>query len=992
MRQGLTYEVLGSVRARHDGSELPLGSPQQRVTLALLLLAQGRVVATEDIATALWGEDVPRAARGTIRTYVHRLRRVLEVEGGDQAVVSTGGGYALRFTDDALDLGRFRAHTRTAERARARGDRAGAARELAAALAEWRDEPLADLSGSHVEEERARLAQRRLAVLEELAELELDLGRGPDLLEQLICATEREPLRERLHELLMRALYRAGRQADALAVYEGVRARLGEELGVDPGPGLRELHQRILRADPALLPLPAPAPVPAGQPVPAQLPVDLPVFVGREDELDRVLTALRAEPGGSPGVVVVHGMPGVGKTAFTVRCAHRLAPHFPDGQLYLDLRGFDAGEGALAPEDALWGFLDALGVPTQQLPSRLDALTALFRSVLAERRCLIVLDNARDTRQVLPLLPGSSRSLVLVTSRVDLSGLVAGTGAHTVPLDLLSPVEATEFLARRLGVNRVAAEPAAVADIVDACARLPLALAVVAARAACNPGFGLAAIAEELTGGCGGLDAFASPDSFTDLRSILSWSYQALSPDAARLFRLLSFYPSTDMDVRVGASLTGLSVPRTHALLRELASAHLVSEIRPGWYTWHDLLRAYAAELVYEVDTKQERRAARHRGLQCHVHTAVNAARALSTHQDSATPGEPGPGVAPRSFTGYQDALDWFIGKHQVLLTLVEWAASHGEELQACQLAWAMRHYLDWAGHWHDLDRVNTWALAAAERIGDNTSAGYAHRGLARVHCHHGRHDLAREHLEKALSRFESEQDVLAQGYTRRQAVGVCQLAGDHTAALAEAERALELFRRTGWQSGQGAAQLALAGSLCHLGRAEEALAPGREALTLLEESGELYDVTAALDVLARTSYQLGRYEEAVAYRERELVVTRRMGLRSDFVTSLLHRMVTGALINLAEARYAAGHAHGANAALREGLASLCSELSENSLALGRYHEARMTLRVAVGDVEHFLAGPEQELDEWYALAMKLLHKTVAIAEELGLGAYLVEP
>ncbi|MGO1056135.1 BTAD domain-containing putative transcriptional regulator [Crossiella sp. CA198] len=991
MTQGLKFAVLGPVRAWRNGSAVGLGSPQQRTALAILLLARGRMVSTDEMAAALWGLDVPRAARGTIRTYVHRLRRALEEEQGEQVVHSTTGGYALQVPPQTLDLGRFREHVRAAEQAKVSGDREGAATHLHQALAEWQGEPMSDLTSEFAESERGRLGQRRLAVLEELAALELDLGRSPDLLDPLAMAAAAEPLRERLHELLMLCLCRAGRQAEALAVYDRLRRQLGDQLGVDPAPAMRELYQRILEGDPVLLAPPPPAapPEPAAAPalIPAQLPVDLPVFTGREEELDRLINAVRPDATDAPGVVIVHGMPGLGKTTFAVRAAHRLAPHFPDGQLYLDLRGFEDGDTEVDPMEALWFLLDSLGVPTQQLPSRLDTLTALYRSVLADRGCLILLDNARDTRQVLPLLPGSSRSLAIITSRGNLSGLVAGTGAHTVPLELLSDTEATSFLSRRLGEPRVAAEPEAVRQIVRTCARLPLALALVAARAASYPSFRLADLAAELDATDGGLDAFAGPDSRSDIRSILSWSYRALSPEAARMFRLLSWFPGQVMEVRIGATLAALPIPKAHALFRELAAAHLVEEIRPGGYTWHELLRAYAAELMAEIDGPEELLAVRGRGAQTALHTAYNAARQLSVHPDTAQLGEPAPFVYPRKFIGHNDAFAWFANHHSVLMTMVERGISLGEARAACSLAWSMRHYLDWAGHWRDLEHVNRIALQAAQRIGDRAAAGYAHRGLARVDCHHYRFEQANAHLDEALDCFA--EDTLARAYTLRQYLGVRQLEGDYAGALVQATTAIDLFRQADCAIGEHGAQLGVAYNQIRLGRVEEGLTTALDALEVLENAGELYGLSSALDTVAGAYQRLGQYQAAAEYRRRHVAFNRELGHGSDLVSSLLHRNVTSGLINLAELHHTMGEQAEADAELREAMTRLSRELAESYLAISRYDEAKATLRATLANLDDFLAEPDGA--DWYPRAMKVLQKTAAIAEELGVGAYILD-
>ncbi|MEU3143581.1 BTAD domain-containing putative transcriptional regulator [Streptomyces sp. NPDC006999] len=601
------FAVLGPVRAWRGKRELDLGSPQQRVVLALLLLRRGRPVPLGELLGAVWGEEPPAAAVSVLRTYVSRLRKVLEpgrdrAAGQPRVVVSVGDGYVLRIPDDALDLAVFQRRVARAKRARAAGDVSGAAELLHAALGEWQGAALAGLPGPLAETVRSWLDEEWLTALEARLDVDVQLGRHHEVIAELIPLTGRHPLREQLCRLLMLALYRSGRQAEALAAYRGTRSALVRELGVEPGASLQNLHDRILAADPALMPDPAPAPLrpayplrqlrpsvtpvasepsvvasadgragddtatggrtadepasddgPADRPTdgadrcdphgtpegtarPAQLPADLPTFAGRHAELERT-EALLPEDGSPPSTVVISaigGMGGIGKSTLAVHWAHRVADRFPGGQLYINLRGFDPTGSAVTPDDAVRIFLDALGVPPMRIPSGLDAQVALYRSLLARSRLLILLDNARDTEQVRPLLPGSPGCLVIVTSRNRLTGLVAGEGAQPLTLDQMTSAEAHDLLARRLGTDRLAAEPEAADEIIARCGRLPLALAIVAAHACAHPAFPLSAIADEVSDSHGSLDAFAGGDDITtDVRAVFSWSYKALSVPAA---------------------------------------------------------------------------------------------------------------------------------------------------------------------------------------------------------------------------------------------------------------------------------------------------------------------------------------------------------------------------------------------------------------------------------------------------------------------------
>ena len=497
MQGEVRFAVLGPVRAWRDEAELALGHPKQRAVLAALLVRAGAPVTLEQLVDGVWGDQAPATAARVIRSYVYQLRLVLGRDGAGH-IRSAGGGYVL---DPGLhlDLARFTGLAARARQARNDGDPATAAACFAEGLGLWAGTALAGIPGSYAAAQRARLGELRLSVREEHLAAMVDLGSYDQAAAELPTLVADYPLRERLRELQMHALYGAGRQAEALEAFRQASLLLRDELGIDPGPALRTMHQRILGNDPALLhPAPAPAPLPsptaaaappptmAPSPVPAQLPADIAHFTGRDGQLE-TLTALAAEAGRAVVITAIGGTAGIGKTALAVHWAHRHAGSFPDGQLYVNLRGFDPAGTPLEAAAAVRGFLDALGVPPARIPASPGAQAGLYRSLLAGKRMLIVLDNARDPAQVRPLLPGTAGLLVLVTSRSQLTGLAAADGARTLTLDLLTPREARDLLARRLGTSRVAAEPDAAEELADLCARLPLALNITAARAAARP-------------------------------------------------------------------------------------------------------------------------------------------------------------------------------------------------------------------------------------------------------------------------------------------------------------------------------------------------------------------------------------------------------------------------------------------------------------------------------------------------------------------------
>jgi DNA-binding SARP family transcriptional activator len=619
--------LLGPVDVTVNGSPRSVSGARRKAVLAVLALQADEVVSTDRLIGVVWGGAAPSAAHNTLQSHVSHLRQVLE---NKAAIVARPPGYVLNLGPDATDVAAVEHLVRSTNQI---GGAAERARQLRAALAQWRGRPLVDVLGHHpwLDEQAERLDRLWTRINIALADARLALGEHSELIPDLEALSREHPFDEQIHHRLMTALYGAGRQADALATFQRLRRTLAEELGVDPTQELRDLESAILRQDPDLSPPPVAGPLggvadswsrpvtPAAG-VPTQLPPARNGFAGRVPELAS-LDALAARRSAAVVVCAVVGTAGVGKTALALHWAHRSAPDFPDGQLYVDLRGFDPHRAPLDPADVVRGFLDALEVPVDQIPAGLDAQTGLYRSLLAARQMLVVLDNARDIEQVRPLLPGAPGSLAIVTSRDQLVSLVAAVGARPLVLDLFRAAEARDLLTRRLGEARVAAEPGAVEQIIARCAGLPLALAIAAARAATRPGFPLALLAEELREAGGTLDALDGGDPFTDVRAVLSWSYRRLSPDAARLFRLLGPNPGRDMSAAAAASLAGVRPGEVRPLLAELTRAHLLTEASPRRYAFHDLLRAYAIEQAHRSESDDDRRAAVGRLLDHYVHT-----------------------------------------------------------------------------------------------------------------------------------------------------------------------------------------------------------------------------------------------------------------------------------------------------------------------------------------------------------------------------------
>jgi len=643
---------------------------------------------------------------------------------------------------------------------------------------------------------------------------------------------------------------------------------------------------------------------------PRQLPAPIAHFAGRDKQAKAMLELI----GSSSTVVVsaISGMAGVGKTAFAVHWAYQVREQFPDGQLYVNLRGFYPGRAPMAPPHAVRSFLEALGVAPQRIPGSTETQVGLYRSLLADRRILIVLDNAADAEQVRPLLPGAGGCLALVTSRDQLTSLVASDGAQLVTLDLLTELEAHDLLSARLGPQRVSAEPAAAREIIDLCGRLPLALAIVAARAEAHPDFSLVALAKDLRGQ--NLDAFAGADPITNMRTVFAASYQVLSPAAARLFRLLSTHPGPDISVAAAQSLSGGAV---QPQLAELMRANLIVEQRPGRYTLHDLLRAYAAE-----QPDPERDAATHRMLDHYLHTAVAADRHMSPTRDPIVVDRPASGTEPERPGDQREALDWFSAEHSVLLSVVEYAGNSGWDRHTWQLAWALTDFFH-LEHWQDEVATQGAAVQAARRLGDAGVQARAHRLLATAHTQLGQFEQANEHLERALGLAT---DPLVQAHTLMHLTFLLVQQERQHESLHHAQRALALYDSVGHRAGRAQALNAVGWIHARLGDHRQALIYCEQSLALQEELGERRGIVATLDSLGHVHFQLGDYELALSCHARALDLSRSLGMRYEQAQALIH---------LGETHLAMGRPDAARTAWRSAL-EIMVELDHPHSAMAR--------------------------------------------------------
>ncbi len=853
--------MLGPVEVVPAGRPVSAGSPKQCCVLAVLALEANRVVPVETITDRVWDHDPPPNARGMVQTYVSRLRRVLT--GGTATIDRRPGGYLLAVDPDAVDLHRFHRHLAK-----------GAVRE---ALDLWRGVPLSGVRGDWAEHMRHALEGRRSDARRRLLAARMDAG-DRDVLPELDELLVAHPLDEELIGLRMLALHRAGRQAEALACYREVYARLLDELGDEPGAALRELHQRLLRRDPALKGPPAPAGPevhrsPAAPVVPRQLPPSTPHFVGRADELGRLDAVLDDRAG--VVVVAVGGMAGVGKTTLAVHWARSVADRFPDGQLYLDLRGFDDTNDPVGLGEATRFLLDALGTPPERVPSTAEGRAALLRSLLADRAVLVVLDNARTSDQVRPLLPGGPGCLALVTSRNLLTDLIAHQGAVPVNLEVLSEQETAGLLTRRLGPDRAGAEPDALSDLVRHTARLPLAASVLAARAQLRPTFPLGALAAELR------DQRSLLDSL-DVRGVFDWSYRQLPAPAARLFRLLGLHPGPDVPLTAAAALAEAPPAEAHAILGELTDAHLLTEHTPGRFRFHDLLRAYSRALAEQHGPERDR--AVRRLLDHLLATAYAADRLLDPHRDPLDLP-----VTPAPVTDAAQARAWMTTEHAALRGAIALAANTGHPTHAWQLHWCLQTFLQSTGRWTDLVDTGEIALAAARAVGHTTGQALAHRGLALAQAWQGDHDDAERHFDQALALHRADGDLVRQARTHLEIDWMHHRRARHREALDHALQALALYRSAHHRAGQAGALNDVGWCLAELGEPVQALAHCDEALRLHHELGNRHGQAATWHSIGYARHQLRHHVEAMAAYRSALALYRELDRRYDQAVTLDH-------------------------------------------------------------------------------------------------------
>jgi DNA-binding SARP family transcriptional activator len=924
----MQFLLLGPlVVADSAGAPVAIAGPRLRVLLAALLLHANIPVPADQLTETVWDGAPPSGATVTLRSYVRRLRRAMDP--GGTRITASGPGYVIRVDQAELDILEFETLCQNARTALRAGQWPAASAAAGLALGLWRAAPLLDVPAEVLRGEFVpRLERLRLQALQDRFDAGLQLEQHQDLIPELQDATAQHPLQERFHAQLMLALASTGRRAQALDAYQEARRVLVSELGIEPGQELRDIHHQILTGDTVRVrERPAAAADSAGPPadghltvIPRMLPGGVPHFTGRSAELAALSEILGRAESQAPGTVVISaigGTAGVGKTALAAHWAHQIAARFCDGQLYVNLRGFDQSGVPVTPAEAIRGFLDALGVPPARIPQDLPALTGLYRSLLADRQMLIVLDNARDEQQVRPLLPAQSGCLVIVTSRNQLTGLAAGEGARLLSLDVLSQPDARQMLRTRLGYARADAEPDAIGEIARLCAGLPLALAIAAAHGAARPRLRLSDLAAVIRDTYSRLDALETGDPTMSVRAVFTWSVRQLRPDAARMFRLLGLHPGPDISVPAAASLAGVTPLAAGRALRELTEKSLLTEHQPGRYTFHDLLRAYAAEQADDdsdsTDSTDDdtRPAAVGRLLDHYLHTAYAAATLLNPVQRPIAIAPARPGVTPEVVEDDQQALTWFETEHQVLLAAVRLAAETGADTCAWQLARNLADYLNRRACWQDLLTVEHTALAAATRAGDLAAQATMKRGLGYTHDCLGNYAQASIELAGALDLCQQLGDLVGQASVHQTLCHMHEGQGRFAAALGHAQQALGLYEATDDKANQAAALGNIGWLRALLGDHQEARADCQQAVALFRELGLRNREAAVLDSLGFAEHKLGNFPEAASCYQQSLAIFRESGSRWLEAVILTH---------LGDNSQAAGDAEQAHESWRDAL------------------------------------------------------------------------
>jgi DNA-binding SARP family transcriptional activator/tetratricopeptide (TPR) repeat protein len=893
---GMRFGVLGPLQVVDgSGTGWVVSAAKQRIVLATLLLAGGRTVSAASLAESLWDGFPPPNAAMVLRTYLSRLRHTLGPAGARIAGRPPGWAVELHAPEE-FDLAEAESLRQAARTAAEAQDWGQASVLLSRALGLWRGEPLVDVpSAALTRREAGRLAELRLQLTEARIDADLCLGRHNGLVAELWRLAAEHPLREHVRAQLMLACYRCGQQAAALEVYRDARATLAGELGVEPGNELREMHQRVLTADPLLT---AAAGAAIGRPeddqrpcsgrevvVPRQLPAAVSCFTGRGAELAALTGLLDRQQGGrAPAVVIsaIAGTAGIGKTALAVQWAHQVAARFPGGQLYVNLRGYDRDDPVPAA-DALAGFLHGLGVPGPQVPDGVEDRARLYRTMLAGRQVLVLLDNARDGEQVRPLLPGDAGSVAVVTSRDHLAGLVAADGAVRLALDVLPPADAVALLASLIG-SRADADPGAVAELAVLCARLPLALRIAAELAAARPAVPLSDLVAELE--AARLDGLDAGEDRADVRAVFSWSLRQLDESTAAAFALTGLHPGENLDMYAAAALAGTSTAQARRVLRRLHQASLVQDTRAGRYGLHDLLRVYARTLAAARDAGGQTRQALTRLFDYYLAAAAAAMNVLYPAEAHHRPRVPRSAVVMPEMRGEAGARAWLDAERSNLVAVVAHCAGHGWPSHATGLAGTVFRYL-YNGHLPEASTVCADALRAARAAGDLAGEAAALNAIGGIDISKGNFRDAADHFQGALQNYRRCGDRTGEaralnnlGLTEQELHNLSSAAGYYHQAIAAYQDA-----------GHGAAAARtvthLAAAEIELGLHDNAAEHLQSAVPVLRNAKDHYSEAGALLQMGDLSLCRGELAQAVGYFEQAMAIFRRIDHPDDVAEGL---------------------------------------------------------------------------------------------------------
>jgi DNA-binding SARP family transcriptional activator len=940
------FEILGPVRVTVSGQAVRIGSARQRAVLSVLLLSAGRTVSVDRLIDAVWGDQPAESALNLVRTYVWRLRSLL-TEDGETRLETAPAGYLLRVKPGELDMAEFERLVADGRAAIAQGEAVAAARQLRSALDLWHGGPLEDvtLHGGDLLAEIMRLNEARVATLEERIDADLALGKDEELVGELQQHAAQNPLRERLTGSLMLACYRSGRQADALGAYRTLRTALVEELGLEPGPAIRELHERILADDPDLREGEV-VPRRSARHTPRQLPAAPRQFTGRADEVD-ALTALAEhgeQPAGTVVICAIDGMGGIGKTALALHAAHLLADRYPDGQLFLDLHGYTKGLEPREPADALAVILQSLGVPSRQIPPALDARAALYRDRLADTRTLIVLDNVANEEQIRPLLPGSGGCTVLITSRTRLRTL---DDTHTVQLDVLPVDQAVALLRAVAGPAHNAVEDAVFEQIADLCGRLPLALRIAGGLLRHRSAWSARQLAEKLQEGGGpGLGLFREGDR--DLTAVFELSYRALPEDQQSLFRSLGLLPGPDTDAYAVAALLDRDPGGAERSLQDLVDHHLLAEPTFGRYQMHDLIRQHAQDLV-EVDPAAERAAALERMLDYYQHTAERADVRIARTARPAPSGS-APVHAPELPDGAR-AYAWLRTERANLEACVQRALAEAQHTRVLALAAGLGEIMRTDGPLPYAVSLYQAAADAAERLGDSRARAWALTwlGMFRTFSHDYPGGLG--DLDRAAALHAETGDLRGLAVTRAERGVTLRATGDLDGAARELEEAVAVFVELDEPLGQAAALTELGIVRFLTGTMARGVDDLTEALRLHRALGNGRGEAHAMSFLGGMLHSVGDLSGSMENLRGSLALFREFGDREAEAANLVE---TGLVLRLT------GDLKAARQAVDEGLRLY--DVSRNRRSRGTALQSRAVISRMAGDLPEALRDFEEAL------------------------------